>query len=237
MAVLVSHDDRMSRQSQIIHEQLSQAQVLVAGVGMLGGAVALALARCCAAVSCWDHDTVDAVNLGNQSYNLEQVGKPKALALCELGSGLPLWGNVGQFPLDLGPDELLRVAGGREGPLVVVSGVDSIPVRAQLANYALHHDAAVFVDTRALGELIVVCVVPMTHIPMYLADLPDPADVPDQPCGYNGTGYVGAFVAGRVGSYLNAFFRGVPTPWVHVESLVDGAVLRHEIAREVAVGA
>lgn len=232
-AVLIANDARFSRQSAIIHHDLAEAQCLVGGVGMLGGSVALALARCTKHVAIFDPDTVEDVNSGNQVYNGGHVGMTKVSALEALAAGLPVDGVHGVFPLEKSPEDLLPYP--REGrKLVVVSGVDSFAHRASLANYARHHNADVFVDTRAMGELCIVLIVPQHQIERYLKEeVRRDEDVPDQPCGMNGTFYVGSYVAGRVVSALNAHFNGRRVPFIQVEDLSTWDVLRTEYSEEV----
>lgn len=238
---LIRNDARFSRQAQIIHPDLASAQVLIGGVGMMGSWSALALARCVAHVHCFDPDVVEDVNSGNQAYNGAQLGKPKGLALEELAAGLPLTTTHGIFDLAKAPEEVLPLK--REGrKLVVVSGADSFAVRASLANYAHHHNADLFIDTRAMGDMcVVLCVVPPHQVERYLRDeVLDDAAVPDQPCGMNGTAYVGMYVASRLVASLNTYFKGGRVPFIRVEDLGaanSGAsdALRVEEAEEVKV--
>ena len=233
-ATLITNDARFSRQSAIIHPDLADAQVLVAGVGMLGSFTALALAHCVKHVAVWDMDSVEDVNMGNQAYNATHYGLPKGKALEAMCAGFPLSSEFARFPLDKAPSELLpHTLEGRK--LIVVSGVDSLAVRGELANYARHHGADYFVDTRAMGDVAVILIVPPDQIERYLRDeLPKDEDVPDVPCGMNGTAYIGSFVAGKVVASLNASMRGVRVPFIRVEDVNMGVVL-HEAALEEEV--
>ena len=234
VASTISQDARFSRQAQLVHPRLQDAIVAIGGVGMLGSWAALGLARCVGHVFAADPDVVEDVNSGNQAYNGDYIGLPKVEALARLASGLPLTTHHGDFPLDKSPAELFPVLPELDEPrsLIVMSGADSFAVRALLANYALHHNASVFVDTRAMGELTVVCIVPQHHIEKYLAEeIIDDKDAPDAPCGATGTAWVGMAIAGRVISGLNAHYRGMPNvPSVHVEQLSQD-VLRSEVWR------
>ena len=220
----ITEDARFSRQSQLIAPRLRDANVLIGGVGMLGSFTALALARCTHEVIVFDPDVVEDVNTGNQAYNGSQVGVAKAEALESLAYGLPLSGKRSIFPIEEEPTALLQDA---SRPLIVVSGADSFRVRGDLANYARHHGAEVFVDTRAMGELCIVCIVPQHLIPRYLdEEMRRDDEVPDVPCGYNGTSYCGMYVAARVTAGLNAYFGGRRVPFFRVEDLSTGDVLR-----------
>jgi len=185
-------------------------------------------------VVAFDPDSVEDVNAGNQAYNGDHVGMAKVDALAMLGSGLPLTTHLGPFPLDKGPDEL----GPLTDELIVVSGVDSFAMRAAMANYAYHHNAMLFVDTRAMGEVCVVCIVPHELIPKYLSDeVISDDEVPDVPCGLAGTAYVGMYVAGRVVSGVNAYLSGLPNvPFIRVEDVHTGEVHRSDLMKEVVTG-
>lgn len=225
--MMIHQDARLSRQSQIVAPRLLHASALVCGVGMLGSFTAMALARCVAEVVVFDPDVVEDVNSGNQAYHGDNVGRSKVEAMESLNVGLPLTGRLGEFPLDKAPRDLLQY---QDNDLIVVSAADSMTVRAAMANYAKVHKASLFVDSRAQGELAVICIVPPSHIEAYLADLPGDDEVPNIACGATGTAYTGMWVAGRVMTYLNAHFRGMPNvPWIHVEDLGGGNVLRHEL--------
>ena len=230
----IANDARFSRQSQIIAPDLASAQVLLGGVGMLGGSTGLALSKCVAHVACFDPDVVEDVNSGNQVYNGRHIGMPKGKALEDLAAGLPLSSEHEPFPLSRAPSELLPNP--REGrKLIVMSGADSFKVRADLANYARHHEADLFVDTRAMGELCIICIVPPHQIERYLRDeVIRDEDAPAQPCGMNGTAYMGSYVAGRVVAYLNTYFKvgGARVPFIRVEDLGPGGVLREEFSEE-----
>lgn len=234
---LIKQDARMSRQAQIVHADLASAQVLVGGVGMLGSFTALALAHCVRHVAVWDPDVVEDVNAGNQLYDASHWGLPKGEALERMTAGFPLSSTHSIFPLESAPEALLPHPR-EEGKLIVISGADSFKVRADLAAYALHHEADVFVDTRAMGSLAIVCVVPRASIEQYLAhEVIKDEDAPDVPCGMNGTAYMGCYVAGRVVAGLNSHFRGGRVPFIRVEDIDTQDVLRCDYpeAEEVKV--
>lgn len=219
-ATLIPNDARFSRQAQIIHPDLASAQVLVAGLGMMGSWTVMALARCVAHVHAFDPDVVEDVNSGNQAYHGGVLGQPKGTALESLLVGLPVTTEHAPFDLGKAPEEMLPYP--REGrKLIVFSGADSFKVRADVANYARHHKADLFIDTRAMGDVCVVqCIVPPHQVERYLRDeVYDDASVPDQPCGMNGTAYVGMYTAARLVASLNTYFRTGRAPFIRVENL------------------
>lgn len=228
--VMIVDADRMSRQSELLAHRMQNAAVLIAGAGMLGSWTAMALGRCAMDVQVWDFDTVEAVNTGNQAYTSEHPGLPKVQALEALTRGLPVRGHNERFPLDASRESLLETVEMRaNSPLIVVSGVDSFEGRKAMAGWARHHNADVFVDTRAMGEIAVVFIVPHAHIERYLRDeIIDDAAAPDVPCGMNGTAYVGQYVAATVTARLNAHFMGKPVPFVTVDEIGNGQRLRED---------
>jgi sulfur carrier protein ThiS adenylyltransferase len=66
-----------------IHARIKQATVAVAGVGGLGSAVAVALARLgIGKLILADFDVVEPSNLNRQQYFVDQIGLPKVDAMC-----------------------------------------------------------------------------------------------------------------------------------------------------------
>lgn len=233
------NDERMSRQDGIINRDLAESVVFIVGCGMLGGWTAHAAARFASHVVVMDGDSVEAVNSGNQPYTIANVGVNKAEATEENLDGFPVTAMPGWFDETLTKDDIMRVTrlpDIEHRKLVVVSGVDSFVFREQIARWAQREGAAVFVDTRAMTEVAVTCVVPPHMIDQYLSEeIYDDADTPDVQCGMNGTAYVGQFVASQVGAYLNAFFIGLPVPFVQVVNLQLHDVTRRVMTTEAPV--
>jgi sulfur carrier protein ThiS adenylyltransferase len=74
----------VSRHTPGVHEKLKQAMVGIAGVGGLGSAVAIALARSgVGRLILADFDIVEPSNLNRQQYFIDQLGLPKVDALKE----------------------------------------------------------------------------------------------------------------------------------------------------------
>lgn len=237
MTMQVSDGARLSRQEQLIPGALQEALVVVAGVGMLGGYVAMALSKMCAHVYIADPDDVEDVNTGNQPYNMAFVGAPKVEALKEMLAGLPVTAYHGEFPLDKAPRELFADAiltpTEDERKLIVVSAADVWEVRGAMANWARVHGASTFIDTRAMENTSVVITCTPDRIEQYLKEeltAEMQAAAPEAPCGMKGTSYVGMATAARVCSTLCAQYRGAPFSYFHVEDVVMDEVLRKERA-------
>jgi len=72
----------MARHSPGIYDKLKNATVGVAGLGGLGSAVAIALARMgLGTLILVDYDVVEPSNLNRQQYSLDQIGTPKTEAM------------------------------------------------------------------------------------------------------------------------------------------------------------
>jgi sulfur carrier protein ThiS adenylyltransferase len=72
----------MARHSPRIHQKIKESAVAIAGLGGLGSAVAIALARVgVGKLILVDFDVVEPSNLNRQQYLIHQIGMPKAEAL------------------------------------------------------------------------------------------------------------------------------------------------------------
>ena len=73
---------RNLRNSDIIPpDRMADVQATVVGIGSIGRQVALQLATCGVPnIALYDHDTVEAVNLGPQGYRPDQIGTFKSTA-------------------------------------------------------------------------------------------------------------------------------------------------------------
>ena len=72
----------VSRHTPGVHQRVREASVGIAGVGGLGSAVAIALARVgIGQLLIADFDVVEPSNLNRQQYFIDQIGLPKVEAL------------------------------------------------------------------------------------------------------------------------------------------------------------
>ena len=72
------------RHTKRVQERLKEARVAICGLGGLGSAIAMALARSgIGHLHLIDYDKVDLSNLNRQQYSVSQLGMPKAAALKE----------------------------------------------------------------------------------------------------------------------------------------------------------
>ena len=72
------------RHTKTVQEKLARARVAVCGLGGLGSAISIALARCGVGhLHLIDFDCVDLSNVNRQQYALSQIGMPKPEAMAE----------------------------------------------------------------------------------------------------------------------------------------------------------
>ena len=70
------------RHTKTVQEKLARARVAVCGLGGLGSAISIALARCGVGhLHLIDFDCVDLSNVNRQQYALSQIGMPKPEAM------------------------------------------------------------------------------------------------------------------------------------------------------------
>jgi hypothetical protein len=184
---------------------MAEATVLIAGLGMIGGWTAMALARAVGMLHLIDPDVVEDVNIGCQPYTSMYVGQDKAEALSNILTGFYTCYQVDSFPCDLTTEP---------PPTVMISAVDSMAGRLANVNWAWDHDIPLYIDGRIMGELAVVATAfDARSYNEYTADLPDDDEVPDIPCGQSGTAYVGMWVASRIAAVINQWCKGImPRP-------------------------
>lgn len=193
--------DRFSR---IVPERTRNFRVLIAGAGMVGSWTALALARMVGQVDIWDFDQVSAENVGVQAYNVIDIGQFKAVALEKHSYGLPLEGHNSRFdPYDVKDDPPADI---------VISAVDSMEGRGEVAMFAKAIQAAFFIDTRVLGEIACIHPVALGDYEDYVDTLPVGDDLVSAPCGAKGTAFAGMWVTSQVCAIVNNIGRGLPLP-------------------------
>jgi molybdopterin/thiamine biosynthesis adenylyltransferase len=218
---MITSDARLSRQSEIINDDMQNTHILIAGCGMLGSWTAHALTRAVETVTLFDgHDEVEVVNTGNQAYHEGDVGLPKGEAIQSHLIGLDVRTVAQKFPTREGLPA---------GVQVVVSCVDDLTARKKIARWCHDHAVPLFIDTRAQGEVAAVLTCETAHqYDTYIASVPTEAEVEDVPCGGTGTAYVGMFVAARVAGLINAYFRGLKLPKLEVWHVGMGQMLTKE---------
>ncbi|MDD2581678.1 MAG: sulfur carrier protein ThiS adenylyltransferase ThiF [Desulfuromonadaceae bacterium] len=125
----------VSRHTPGVHHRLKQASVGIAGVGGLGSAVAVALARIgVGRLVIADFDVVEPSNLNRQQYFIDQIGHNKVDALVENLQRINPYITVEPHCVLLGPENIPAVFSGCS---VLVEAFDRAEMKAMLVNRAL----------------------------------------------------------------------------------------------------
>lgn len=119
-----------ARHTPGVHERVKQATVGIAGVGGLGSAVAIALARTgTGALIIADFDLVEPSNLNRQQYFLDQLGLPKVYALRDTLARINPHVHVTACHLRLTPGNVAEIFGAVD---VLVEAFDRADQKAML---------------------------------------------------------------------------------------------------------
>jgi sulfur carrier protein ThiS adenylyltransferase len=124
-----------SRHTPGVHARLKQASVGIAGVGGLGSAVAVALARVgVGRLVIADFDVVEPSNLNRQQYFTDQIGRYKVDALVENLQRINPYVTVEAHRVLLNPENIPAVFYDCE---IVVEAFDRADMKAMLVNTVL----------------------------------------------------------------------------------------------------
>jgi sulfur carrier protein ThiS adenylyltransferase len=124
-----------SRHTPGVHARLKRAAVGIAGVGGLGSAVAVALARVgVGRLTIADFDVVEPSNLNRQQYFIDQIGSYKVEALASNLLRINPYVTVDTHRLLLGPENIPAVFSGCR---IVVEAFDRADMKAMLVNSVL----------------------------------------------------------------------------------------------------
>ncbi|NJC89101.1 MAG: sulfur carrier protein ThiS adenylyltransferase ThiF [Desulfuromonas sp.] len=120
-----------ARHTPGVHERVKQATVGIAGVGGLGSAAAIALARTgVGRLIIADFDLVEPSNLNRQQYFLDQLGLPKVYALRDTLARINPHVHVTACHLRLTPGNIAEIFGAVD---VLVEAFDRADQKAMLA--------------------------------------------------------------------------------------------------------
>ena len=120
----------LSRHTPGVHEKLKQATVGIAGIGGLGSAIAIALARTgVGRLILADFDVVEPSNLNRQQYFIDQLGLAKVDALKENLKRINPYVQVATFYGRLDADNIPQVFAGVD---VMVEAFDAADQKALL---------------------------------------------------------------------------------------------------------
>jgi sulfur carrier protein ThiS adenylyltransferase len=122
----------MARHTPGIHQKIKKSVVGIAGLGGLGSAVAIALARAgVGRLILVDFDVVEPSNLNRQQYFVHQIGMPKVEALQKNISAINPYVRVQTFQGKLDRNNTARIFQEAE---VVVEAFDRAEEKAMLIN-------------------------------------------------------------------------------------------------------
>lgn len=132
-----------ARHTPGVHTRLKAASVGIAGVGGLGSAVAVALARVgVGRLVIADFDVVEPSNLNRQQYFIDQIGMHKVVALTANLQRINPYVAVEQHTVMLDPANIPTVFAGCS---LVVEAFDRADMKAMLVNTVLEQMAGVTV--------------------------------------------------------------------------------------------
>jgi molybdopterin/thiamine biosynthesis adenylyltransferase len=204
------------RQLDIVSPTQLATPIHIIGVGGLGSAIALLLAKMGASqLILWDPDTVETHNLPNQWYMLSDVGRPKVEAMADVLANFT--GNRPEVHAELFEDQ--AISG------IVISGVDSMLVRAALWKRMKYNMAAPrYIDCRMGGQFGHVYVVNpclRDNIVGYEQSLYTDDQATDDPCTARAVMYNTLAIATVVGRVVTTIVRNEEMPFEGIVKLVD----------------
>jgi len=124
-----------ARHTPGVHARLKGARVGIAGVGGLGSAVAVSLARVgVGTLVIADFDVVEPSNLNRQQYFIDQLGCLKVKALAENLARINPYVTVDSHPVLLAPETIPAVFSGCS---VIVEAFDRADMKAMLTQTVL----------------------------------------------------------------------------------------------------
>jgi sulfur carrier protein ThiS adenylyltransferase len=122
----------MARHTPGVHAKVKQARVGIAGVGGLGSAIAIALARTGVGfIRIVDFDVVEPSNLNRQQYFIDQIGLPKVHALRDNLQRINPLVTVDIYYVKITTDNLKELFADVD---ILVEAFDAADQKAMLAN-------------------------------------------------------------------------------------------------------
>jgi len=142
-----------SRHTPGVHRRVRESTVGIAGVGGLGSAIAIALARIgIGKLLVADFDVVEPSNLNRQQYFVEQLGMLKVEALKETLKRVNPYVSVDAHPVKLDPTNVPGIFGDVD---VMVEAFDAADQKAMLVESfcTAHPDTPMVVATGLAGHM------------------------------------------------------------------------------------
>lgn len=121
----------MARHTPGVHARVKAARVGIAGLGGLGSAIAIALARIgVGELVLADFDVVEPSNLNRQQFFIDQIGRPKTEALAENLRRINPYVQLETHAVFLNPENIPAIFGGVQ---VMTEAFDTPDCKAMLA--------------------------------------------------------------------------------------------------------
>jgi hypothetical protein len=185
----------------------AKLDVTVGGAGGIGSWLTFFLSRTGHNIFLYDHDTVEAVNVGGQMYGLKHVGETKVDAMKEVVSllcGEMSINDMGKFG-----DDNKMVSN------VTIMGFDNMVARRQMAEAWFEMqknkknrqagEVNILIDGRMETETgMIFAIRTPNDFKRYMeTEMFDDAEVADRPCSFKATSHNGAFLAANIVAILN----------------------------------
>jgi hypothetical protein len=187
----VTTNKYLTRQADLIPEQLLKTPITVIGAGAIGSFTVLTLAKMgFDDITVYDDDEVDYVNINNQFYRISDIGKPKVEALASL---------VKDFTdVDIKPCKMRTNKDMMLSNKIVISAVDSMASRKEIFDCFY---GSVLIDPRMAIEYA--CI--RTYFPVlgdspkdYTGTLFNDSEAVQERCTAKATMYTASMIAGHV---------------------------------------
>ncbi len=205
MADSTQHLDYWRQLDRVRPEHLTFPVILV-GVGGIGSAIALALAKMgCRELTLYDPDLIESHNLPNQLYRLRDIGRPKVEALAEL---LREYADLEVRPVQ-------EAVNGQRLQGVVISAVDSMLAREQIWRGSVRFRGSVplYLEARMgaeVGRVLVVQPADPDDVRAYESTLYSDEAATEDPCTAQAIIYTTLGIAAIVANQIKRFALGEP---------------------------
>lgn len=204
------------RQLGIVSPSELAFPIHIIGAGGTGSPTALFLAKMgCSDITLWDFDNVEAHNFPNQTYRLEDIDKPKAVALAEIirsFTGTEVKSRVEKF-------ENQDLSG------VVITCVDNMSARADIwKKVRLNMQVPLLIDPRMGGLLAKVYALKPClpdHIRSYEGSLHSDEEATETICTEQAIIYNTLMIASIICAMVKCFAKNEPLPLQGTVKLVD----------------
>lgn len=171
-----------------------KTKVTIIGAGGIGSWVCLGLLKTgFKQIEVWDGDVIEAHNIPNQDFNIEEVSRNKAFALAsrnKLITPVELYWNGETLNAD-----------------IIVIAVDNMETRKQIVET---QRASLIIDGRIGGEIVKVVSVSMVDFEskqFYLDSWYPSADAAELPCAAQNIADIGFFVGGFICNRIRKFLK------------------------------